>query len=507
LSRFQNWFLVTAAAVIAVVFVLYGPVLGHELRSDDFQWVHQAHRAQVTPSQLFADLDSFYRPLNTWSLVADRMIWGSNPSGYHLTNLVLHVLAALGLAAAARRLGLSAISSSIVAVVWAGSPFTEEAAIWISARFQDFLMIGWTGLIVAWPRKGEEWSGGRRLAVLGSLLVGAAAKESWVVMPMLGAVLEFHRTDGSLKRVARAVAPLCLLSAIYVAAYFLAFPGDKDYYSWTLGVLAKLPHMFAAFLYFEELLPMDFNLTWRSVLATAGVLGAVVLGLRRRSLPVVVGAAWLGLATLPVLLVAFLPTRHTLIPYAGVLLIAAATFEYTAATAPQRFRRAIPAAFAVLVVLIVLAGGAIVRADLVDYGRVSRATARLLDETREVLPELAFDRPMIVVRGENESPLHQVTMNPHGRIKIWYPRHADPYGLVDAAALFDWILGEKRVVLDRIDDWPERLRGVPGTVVVHRDGGFTRLPYSVEDTAAEAQRLTEGGYRLRVVWAAGSPGG
>lgn len=500
MSGFPRWFLLTAVAVFAVVSLLYGSVLGHELRSDDFQWVQQAHRAQVQPALLFADLDSFYRPLNTWSLLVDRLVWGSNPAGFHLTNLFLHMLAALGLAVAAKRVGLSPITSSTLAVVWAASPFTEEAAIWVSARFQDFLMLGWTAMIAAWPRKGEEWSSWRRVAVVVSLLLGAAAKESWVVMPLLGAVLEYHRTEGSLKRVARAVAPLLVLSAIYVAVYFVAFPGDKDYFSWSLSVLAKLPHMLAAFLYFEELMPMGFTLGWRSILATLAVGAAVVYGLRTRSLPVAVGAVWLGLASLPVLLVAFLPTRHTMIPYAGFLLIVAALLEKLAQRAPVRWRPAVPAGVAALVVLVVLAGGAVVRADLVDYARVSQATTQLLDETREVLPHLAFDRPVIVVRGEDASPLQQVTVNPHGRYKIWYPRHADPYGLVDAAALFDWTLGRTGSPVTRVDDWQERFRGVPGLLLVHREGGFVHPPHYVDDVAGEAGRWREAGHRFRVVW-------
>jgi hypothetical protein len=200
-----------------------------------------------------------------------------------------------------------------------------------------------------------------------------------------------------------------------------------------------------------------------------------------------------------VLLVAFLPTRHTSIPYAGFLLIVAAWVEYIAREVPGRWRRAMPAGVAALVALVVVAGGVVVRADLVDYGRVSRATTRLLEETRAVLPYLAFDRPVIVVRGDDANPLQQVSANPHGRIKIWYPRHADPYGLVDAAALFDWTLSGTRTPVTRVDNWHERFRGVPGLLLVHRDGGFVHPPRAVDDIAGEARRWSEAGHRLRVV--------
>jgi hypothetical protein len=159
----------------------------------------------------------------------------------------------------------------------------------------------------------------------------------------------------------------------------------------------------------------------------------------------------------------------------------------------------IPVGVAGLVALVVLAGGVVVRADLVDYERVSQATTQLLEETREVLPQLAFDRPVIVVRAEDASPLHQVSVNPHGRFKIWYPRHADPYGLVDAAALFDWTRGRTGNPVERVDDWQERLRGVPGLLLVHREGGFVQPPRAVDDVAGEARRWSEAGHRFRVV--------
>ena len=40
-----RWILLTAVAIFATVSLLYAPVLGHELRSDDFQWVQQAGQA------------------------------------------------------------------------------------------------------------------------------------------------------------------------------------------------------------------------------------------------------------------------------------------------------------------------------------------------------------------------------------------------------------------------------------------------------------------------------
>ena len=101
-------------------------------------------------------------------------------------------------------------------------------------------------------------------------------------------------------------------------------------------------------------------------------------------------------------------------------------------------------------------------------------------------------------RDENENPLAELATSPHGRLKIWYPRHDAPYGLVDSAALFDWALGTHGPVVERVNDW-EELRGVPGILLLHGIDGFTTPPLAVEDTAEAAARWKQRGARLSVV--------
>ena len=78
------------SAVVAATVWLYAPTLRFELAGDDYQWVQHAHLAMHRPVLLLADLDTFYRPVSTWTLVLDRILWGYRPLGYHLTNLLLH---------------------------------------------------------------------------------------------------------------------------------------------------------------------------------------------------------------------------------------------------------------------------------------------------------------------------------------------------------------------------------------------------------------------------------
>ena len=109
---------------------MYAPVLRFALISNNFQWLQLAHRAMHRPALLLADLDTFYRPTSTWTLVLDRLVSGHHALGYHLTNLLLHAAAGVGLALVGRRLGLGPVAAWMIGLLWVTSPFTEEPAVW-----------------------------------------------------------------------------------------------------------------------------------------------------------------------------------------------------------------------------------------------------------------------------------------------------------------------------------------------------------------------------------------
>ncbi len=486
------------ALVAASVFTLYRPAAGFELMGDDYQWWQHAHAAMHRPILLLADLDTFYRPASTWTLVADRLLLGDSPAGFHLTNLLLHALAGVMLLLAARRLGLPLPESAVVGLVWALSPFSEEPAVSVAIRFQDLLLLSWLGLILAWPRDGV-WSRGRMLAVGLCAFLAAASKESWVVTAGLVVALEAawgrRRVAGWIRR----AAPFAGGAVLYTAVYFLAFPGGKGYYTADPHVLAKLPHQLAAFLHLEQLAPLAFPLDWKGLLASAVVGGLAVAAWRRGWTAGVAGTGLLLLPMLPTLLVPYLPTRYTAIPYAGFLLMAAAAVAAArcGSSLPVPARRATAVAGSLVALLVLAAGSLTVRADLRDYGRASRAHALLLEEAAAVAGGVDLGRPLAVIRAERIDPLAEVSRDPRGLPKLFYVRHQDPYGLIDAAALLEWVLHREDVLFRRVP--LGAVEGVTGDVLVHRQGGFTWADRDVPDLGAEARRWQASGLRLRVV--------
>jgi len=489
--------LVTATLISLAVTLLYGPAVSLALTGDSYQWIQHAHEAAHQPSLLFADLDTFLRPSNTWTLVVDRLLWGGfDARGYRTSSLMLHGLVALALAVAGRRLGLGPIAAAVVSLVWLTSPFTDESAFVVAYRFQPLLLLAWLMLIVVWPRAGESWSGGRVALVAVAILAAAAAKETWVVTPALVAALEFDR-HRSLRALALPVALVGIAAALYVALYIFAFPTSKSYYELGSHVLARIPQQLAAFLYLGESRPYGFVMTWEGLFALAAV---VLIGgacLRWRVTGTWVALSLLVLPTLPTLLVSYMPQRYLAIPYAGFLLLVALWVGALAAELP-RWQKAIRGFAIVTTVLVIVAGATIVRADLEDYRAMAAAHAVLLDEAVNVKDIVAGGRPILVVRDERAQPLVEILRKPQGMPKLPYTRHEDPYGLIDTAALFEWVLSEEGTRVERIDDWSSVCDGTEGSVLVHREGGFADLGV-ISDVAAEAARLKAEQLHLRVV--------
>jgi len=283
--------------------------------------------------------------------------------------------------------------------------------------------------------------------------------------------------------------------AIYVTVYFLSFPaGSKSYYELGTHVLAKIPTQLAAFLYLKEPMPFVLELSWQGVFALIAVAAVAGACLRWRVAGTWTALALYGLPTLPTLLVPYMPQRYLAIPYAGFLLLTALFISALVERTP-RWRGAIRGGAAVVVVMVVIAGAFIVRADLEDYRRMAAAHEVLLAEAAAVSGSVAAGAPVAVVRDERAQPLLEILREPQGFAKLPYTRHADPYGLIDAAALFEWVIAEEGT---RVEPVADRGTDAEGPVLIHVDGGFVDTG-PVADSAAEAERWRADGRHVRVI--------
>ena len=72
----------------------------------------------------------FYRPITTTSFALDYSLWGTNPFGYHLTNLLLHILNVILIYFLINRLGGRGLAF-LAALFFAAHPIHTESVSWI----------------------------------------------------------------------------------------------------------------------------------------------------------------------------------------------------------------------------------------------------------------------------------------------------------------------------------------------------------------------------------------
>ena len=108
---------------------------------------------------------SFYRPLTFLSHALDWQIWGLDPRGYHLTNVLLHLVNTCLVWVIARRL-MPALGATVAASLFAVHTSNHEAVFWISGRFD--VMAASCTLAAFWLMTGTPfWRYGLGLAAFG----------------------------------------------------------------------------------------------------------------------------------------------------------------------------------------------------------------------------------------------------------------------------------------------------------------------------------------------------
>ncbi|PYO24555.1 MAG: hypothetical protein DMD88_00470 [Candidatus Rokuibacteriota bacterium] len=282
-----------------------------------------------------------YIPLTWMTLGLDYLLWGMNPVGYHLTNLLLHAANAvvfffvvrriltLALPSPSERGHALAVSAGFAALVFAIHPLRVESVAWVTERRDVLSGLFYLVAILLYLRACERGARGRGWYWLSvAVFVGALLSKSMVVnLPVVLVILDVYplrRLGGSIgwrsepaRRVYVEKIPFVLLaaaaSAIAVMAQSsvhavaslaqLSVPGrvaistyGLSFYLWKMVVPVNLSPVY-------ELRPpvnpwaTPFLLSYGVVLA----LTAIALALRRRvpGLP----AAWVAyiVVLLPVL--------------------------------------------------------------------------------------------------------------------------------------------------------------------------------------------------------------
>src|SRR5213594_3789507 len=187
-----------------------------------------------------------YIPLTWMTLGLDYLLWGMNPVGYHLTNLLLHAANAVVFFFVVRRLlaralpspsehGYAlAVSSGVAALVFAIHPLRVESVAWVTERRDVLSGLFYLVAILLYLRACERGARGRgwywlSVAVFGCALLSKSMVVNLPVVLLILDVYPLRRLGGAVgwwsapaRRVYVEKIPLVLLAAAASAVALMA---------------------------------------------------------------------------------------------------------------------------------------------------------------------------------------------------------------------------------------------------------------------------------------------
>lgn len=297
-----------------------------------------------------------YRPLVTISYFIDYAVWKLNPFGYHLTNLLLHILNAvlfylfINLIAKNKKIALCA------SLLFALHPVNTEAVNCIAFR-EDLLAFLFLILSFIFYIKLGSYKGTKRfycyLASVAAYLLALFSKEIAIILPFLFILYDyFFVSKDRIKNIFHSIkaryAGYILAALLYLCIWFLfriytneplaQFPYQGGNFYTNILTMLRVITIYAGWLFLpvniHPTLP-DMRLVARSIASPEALFSLIIpaaifiiaVKIRNRSKEISFGIFWFFIALLPVCniipIANIIASRYLYIPAVGYYFIAA----------------------------------------------------------------------------------------------------------------------------------------------------------------------------------------
>ncbi|MBS1688277.1 MAG: hypothetical protein JSS96_06100, partial [Bacteroidetes bacterium] len=129
--------------ILAIVLVYAVSISFGYTELDDSIFIRQYHEYNENLSNLVtsfhrgvfdATQDVYYRPLFLDSMILNYAISEDNIAGYHLVNILMHIIAVLLLFKLFKKLNISELHAFILCLIFAIHPVLSQAVAWIPGR-------------------------------------------------------------------------------------------------------------------------------------------------------------------------------------------------------------------------------------------------------------------------------------------------------------------------------------------------------------------------------------
>jgi hypothetical protein len=200
-----------AAGLLALTLVAHGP----ELRGGFISWDDSDYLTDNTAVQSASGLVAIwtkpeatpqYYPLVFSSFWMEYHLWGLNPIGYHLDNILLHAMSAILLWLLLARLKIPA--AWLAAAIFAVHPVHVQSVSWISERKNCLSGVFYLGAMLAYLRSPPKYK--MAVTLFAAALLSKTVTATW---PIAVGIILWWRDGRILRKDALRLAPLVVIGA------------------------------------------------------------------------------------------------------------------------------------------------------------------------------------------------------------------------------------------------------------------------------------------------------
>jgi tetratricopeptide (TPR) repeat protein len=300
------------ALIFAVAIIPYVQSLGFQFAWDDTLVIvdNPSLQSWKLLSELILHEDKignstgYYRPLTYLTFLIDRTVWGLNPFGYHLTNILLHASVAITLYAVLNSITNSYWLPLASGILFASHPLNAEAVSFLAGGRNTLLAALFCSLSMFCYIRGY------RFFPLLFFALSICSKESGILLPVLFFLYDRWFTEKRGKFFA--YIPYALVACVYLALRFYVVGGSGVNLRLNeIGTrLSLVPHLLSSYIRnlvwpFNLKIPYDMEdvspISWE-ILFAAALLGVVaVILLREKDRLPLFFLVWFLLFLLPAL--------------------------------------------------------------------------------------------------------------------------------------------------------------------------------------------------------------
>ncbi|MCH7803157.1 MAG: tetratricopeptide repeat protein [Acidobacteria bacterium] len=189
---------VVVLLLVGVVLIAYGTVwqfefvnIDDDLYLTDYPQIQRGLSWDNVLWSLTAMEAAFWHPLTWLSHMLDTQLFGLNPAGHHVTNLLLHIANVLLLFVVLQQMTGAVWRSALVAALFALHPLNVESVAWVSQRKTVLSTMFWLLTLLAYVGYVRKPGWERYLGMMGIFVLGLMAKPMLVTLPCVLLLLDY----------------------------------------------------------------------------------------------------------------------------------------------------------------------------------------------------------------------------------------------------------------------------------------------------------------------------